>query len=61
MVRMGMIKSAMEMLYKKDSEITRLLVMLLVNLTQLDAGIDSLLQVPSLCSYSISAAFPIYG
>lgn len=61
MVRMGMIKSAMEMLYKKDSEITRLLVMLLVNLTQLDAGIDSLLQVPSLCSYSISAAFLIYG
>ncbi|KAM7464525.1 hypothetical protein LguiA_032646 [Lonicera macranthoides] len=44
MVDMGMIQIATDMLYKKDSEITRLLVMLLVNLTQLDAGIDSLLQ-----------------
>lgn len=34
----------METLYKQDCEITSLLIMLLVNLTQLDAGIDSLLQ-----------------
>lgn len=61
MVRMGMVKSAMEMLYKQDSEIKQLLVMLLLNLTQLDAGIDSLLQVPSLLSYSISSAFSKYG
>ncbi|KAJ4711335.1 ARM repeat superfamily protein [Melia azedarach] len=44
MVRMGMIKTAMDLLYKPDSTITRLLVMLLVNLTQLDDGISSLLQ-----------------
>jgi hypothetical protein len=45
MVEMGMIKMIMEILYKPDSSITRLLIMLLVNLTQLDDGIASLLQV----------------
>ncbi|XP_010257204.1 PREDICTED: protein HGH1 homolog isoform X1 [Nelumbo nucifera] len=44
MVAMGMIKTAMEMLYKQDCSIARLLIMLLVNLTQSDAGIASLLQ-----------------
>ncbi|XP_042496100.1 protein HGH1 homolog [Macadamia integrifolia] len=44
MVAIEMIKTAMETLYKQDSGITRLLVMLLVNLTQLDAGIVCLLQ-----------------
>nr|TKS07076.1 hypothetical protein D5086_0000117850 [Populus alba] len=46
MVEMGMIKTAMDVLYKPDSSVTRLLVMLLViNLTQLDTGIVSLLQI----------------
>ena len=45
MVEMGMIKIAMDMLYKPESSIRQLLVMLLVNLTQLDAGITALLQV----------------
>ncbi|KAF8390218.1 hypothetical protein HHK36_024741 [Tetracentron sinense] len=45
MIAIGMIRTAMEMLYKQDSAITRLLVMLLVNLTQLDAGIVSMLQI----------------
>ncbi|XP_065861419.1 uncharacterized protein [Euphorbia lathyris] len=44
MAEIGMVKMAMDQLYKPDSSITRLLVMLLVNLTQLDAGISSLLQ-----------------
>ncbi|KAF3431449.1 hypothetical protein FNV43_RR26180 [Rhamnella rubrinervis] len=44
MVEMGMIKTAMDVLYKPESSINGLLVMLLVNLTQLDAGIASLLQ-----------------
>ncbi|EXB43459.1 hypothetical protein L484_006521 [Morus notabilis] len=44
MVEMGMTKTAMDMLYKPESSIRQLLVMLLVNLTQLDAGITSLLQ-----------------
>uniref|UniRef100_A0A7N2LBQ6 Protein HGH1 N-terminal domain-containing protein n=1 Tax=Quercus lobata TaxID=97700 RepID=A0A7N2LBQ6_QUELO len=44
MVEMGMVKIAMEILYKPESGISKLLVMLLVNLTQLDAGIASLLQ-----------------
>ncbi|KAK1376482.1 DUF383 domain-containing protein [Heracleum sosnowskyi] len=44
MVHMGMIRIAMEVLYKQDSEIKKLLVMLLVNLTRLDVGIDALLQ-----------------
>ncbi|KAE8734280.1 ARM repeat superfamily protein isoform 2 [Hibiscus syriacus] len=45
MVEMGMIKIAMDLFYKPGFSITRLLVMLLVNLTQLDDGISSLLQV----------------
>ncbi|KAG4170725.1 hypothetical protein ERO13_A12G165400v2 [Gossypium hirsutum] len=45
MVEMGLIKIAMDMLHKPGSSITRLLVMLLVNLTQLDDGISSLLQI----------------
>lgn len=49
---MGMIKTAMDLLYKPDSSITRLLVMLLVNLTQLDYGISSLLQVLSFSFYA---------
>uniref|UniRef100_A0A2N9ELY8 Protein HGH1 homolog n=1 Tax=Fagus sylvatica TaxID=28930 RepID=A0A2N9ELY8_FAGSY len=44
MVEMGMVKTAMEILYKPECGISGLLVMLLVNLTQLDAGIASLLQ-----------------
>ncbi|KAF2291920.1 hypothetical protein GH714_036112 [Hevea brasiliensis] len=44
MVEIGMVQMAMDLLYKPDSSITQLLVMLLVNLTQLDAGIKSLLQ-----------------
>ncbi|XP_011071003.1 protein HGH1 homolog [Sesamum indicum] len=44
MVEMGMIKTIMDILYKQDCDITHLLVMLLVNLTQLDVGIESLLQ-----------------
>ncbi|KAL5553827.1 hypothetical protein UlMin_041228 [Ulmus minor] len=44
MVEMEMIKSAMDILYKPDCSIGGLLVMLLVNLTQWDAGITSLLQ-----------------
>lgn len=47
MVEKGMVQMAMDLLYKPDSSITQLLVMLLVNLTQLDAGIKSLLQVNS--------------
>lgn len=49
MVEAGIIKTAMDILYKQDADITQLLVMLLVNLTQLDAGIESLLQVIPLC------------
>ncbi|KAJ0256969.1 Protein HGH1 [Hirschfeldia incana] len=45
MIQMGLIKVAMDMLYKPQSCITRLLVMLLVNLTQLDDGVSSLLQI----------------
>uniref|UniRef100_A0A803L1M8 Protein HGH1 homolog n=1 Tax=Chenopodium quinoa TaxID=63459 RepID=A0A803L1M8_CHEQI len=45
MVSIGMVKKAMDLLYKPESAIRRLLVMLLVNLTQLDAGIAFLLQV----------------
>lgn len=52
MVQMGMIKTTMDLLYKPDSSITRLLVMLLVNLTQLDYGISSLLQVLSVSFYA---------
>ncbi|XP_058083804.1 uncharacterized protein LOC131231573 [Magnolia sinica] len=45
MISIGMVKTAMEMLYRQECCIRRLLVMLLVNLTQLDAGIASLLQI----------------
>ncbi|XP_051144666.1 uncharacterized protein LOC127260786 isoform X2 [Andrographis paniculata] len=44
-VKMDMIKTVMDILYKKDCDITHLLIMLLVNLTQLDVGIESLLQI----------------
>ncbi|WCJ21274.1 ARM repeat superfamily protein [Euphorbia peplus] len=44
MIEIGMIPMAMDQLYKPNSSITRLLVMLLVNLTQFDSGISSLLQ-----------------
>ncbi|KAI4314169.1 hypothetical protein L6164_027104 [Bauhinia variegata] len=43
MIRMDMVKTVMDVLYKPESSITQLLVMLLVNLTQLDDGIASLL------------------
>ncbi|XP_057416494.1 uncharacterized protein LOC130711096 isoform X2 [Lotus japonicus] len=45
MVQMRLIDTAMDVLYKPDCSVTPLLVMLLVNLTQLDAGIASLLQI----------------
>ncbi|XP_068637219.1 uncharacterized protein [Aristolochia californica] len=44
LVSMGMIKTAMEMLHKQGF-ISRLLVMLLINLSQLDVGSASLLQI----------------
>ncbi|TYK07746.1 protein HGH1-like protein isoform X2 [Cucumis melo var. makuwa] len=44
MIDLGLIGEAMNLLYNVDSSISQLLVMLLVNLTQLDAGIASLLQ-----------------
>ncbi|KAL6566471.1 hypothetical protein OROGR_002086 [Orobanche gracilis] len=44
MVEMGIIKTVMDIMYNQDCDITHLLVMLLVNLTQLDVGIESLLQ-----------------
>nr|KYP45390.1 UPF0570 protein [Cajanus cajan] len=44
MVRAGLVETAMDVLYKPQCGIGRLLVMLLVNLTQLDAGAASLLQ-----------------
>ncbi|KAL2344567.1 hypothetical protein Fmac_005852 [Flemingia macrophylla] len=44
MVRAGLVKTTMDVLYKPDCGIARLLVMLLVNLTQLDSGVASLLQ-----------------
>lgn len=45
MVDMGMINLAMDLLFKSEPNISRLLVMLLVNLTQLESGTASLLQV----------------
>ncbi|KAL2904519.1 Protein HGH1-like protein [Bienertia sinuspersici] len=45
MISIGIAKKVMGLLYKPESAIRRLLVMLLVNLTQLDAGISYLLQV----------------
>ncbi|KAJ0095721.1 hypothetical protein Patl1_15906 [Pistacia atlantica] len=53
MVQMGMTKTVMDLLYKPDSSITQLLVMLLVNLTQLDDGISSLLQVLSFILFKL--------
>ncbi|KAL3636259.1 hypothetical protein CASFOL_020806 [Castilleja foliolosa] len=44
MVEMGIIKIVMDNLYKQDCDITHLLVMLLVNLTRQDVGIEYLLQ-----------------
>ncbi|KAK6922031.1 hypothetical protein RJ641_012538 [Dillenia turbinata] len=44
MIVMGMIAKVMDFLYKSNSSISSLLVMLLVNLTQLDAAISALLQ-----------------
>lgn len=49
MVRLRLVETAMDVLYKPECCIIRLLVMLLVNLTQLDSGTASLLQV---CFYS---------
>lgn len=48
MVDMGMTNMAMDLLFKSEPNISRLLVMLLVNLTQLEGGTASLLQV---CTY----------
>jgi len=45
MVRLGLVKTTMDVLYKPECGITQLLVMLLVNLTQLDAGAAAVLQV----------------
>ena len=45
MISIGIVMKIMDLLYKPESAIRRSLVMLLVNLTQLDAGIASLLQV----------------
>ncbi|XP_004511210.1 uncharacterized protein [Cicer arietinum] len=44
MVQMRLVETTMDVLYKPECCVTRLLVMLLVNVTQLDAGIASLLQ-----------------
>ncbi|QCD82485.1 protein HGH1 homolog [Vigna unguiculata] len=44
MVRLGLVKTTMDVLYKPECGITQLLVMLLVNLTQLDAGAAAVLQ-----------------
>ncbi|KAL7110198.1 hypothetical protein ACP275_05G010000 [Erythranthe tilingii] len=44
MVEMGLVKAVMNILYRQACDIPHLLVMLLVNLTQLDVGIQSLLQ-----------------
>lgn len=51
MIDLGLIAAAMDLLYNVDSSISQLLLMLLVNLTQLDAGIASLLQV---CLYIVT-------
>jgi len=45
MVQLGLVKTTMDVLYKPECGIAQLLVMLLVNLTQLDAGVASVLQV----------------
>ncbi|BAT74524.1 uncharacterized protein HKW66_Vig0001810 [Vigna angularis] len=45
MVRLGIVKTTMDVLYKPECGIAQLLVMLLVNLTQLDAGVTAVLQI----------------
>ncbi|XP_014510634.1 protein HGH1 homolog [Vigna radiata var. radiata] len=45
MVRLGLVKTTMDVLYKPECGIAQLLVMLLVNLTQLDAGAIAVLQI----------------
>ncbi|KAI3817399.1 hypothetical protein L1987_11189 [Smallanthus sonchifolius] len=45
MIEIGLIKTTMDILYNKGYDITGLLVMFLVNLTQLDVGVESVLQV----------------
>ncbi|XP_020575616.1 protein HGH1 homolog [Phalaenopsis equestris] len=48
LVSLGAVNAAMEVIFKQrdnDAKLHKLLVMLLVNLTQLDSGISSLLQV----------------
>lgn len=45
MIEIGIVKVTMDILYKQGCDIVGLLVMLLVNLTQLDSGVESLLQV----------------
>lgn len=57
MVDLDMVKTAVEILFKQGCDITELLVMLLVNLTQLDAGIESLLQVIPLFCYFLASFF----
>lgn len=57
MVDLDMVKTAAEILFKQGCDITELLVMLLVNLTQLDAGIESLLQVIPLFCYFLASFF----
>lgn len=56
MVDMGMTNMAMDLLFKSEPNISRLLVMLLVNLTQLEDGIASLLQV---CFFFLSSYYDI--
>lgn len=55
MIDLGLIGEAMNLLYNVDSSISQLLVMLLVNLTQLDAGIASLLQVSHIAIVAFSS------
>lgn len=48
LVSLGAVDAAMEVIYSKwgsDVKLSKLLVMFLVNLTQLDSGVSSLLQV----------------
>lgn len=53
MVEMSVIKIVMDILYKIDCDIKHLLVMLIVNITQLDAGIEALLQVAFIISFCL--------
>ena len=45
MIETDIIKVTMDLLYKPGCELTELLVMLLVNLTKVNTGVESLLQV----------------